>query len=55
MEVLLIMLLSLQYVTFSPYYSPLGPRHDDMSGGAAPINKEFPQGLLFTIVLCWYI
>ena len=54
-EVPVIMLLSLQYVIFSPYHSPLGPRHNDMSGGAAPIDTGFPLGLLFTVVLCWYI
>ena len=35
---------------------PIGSyRHDDMSGGVATISTGFPLGLLFTVVVCWYI
>ena len=48
---------ALHYITFSPYHSPLGPIHVDMSGGAATISTGFPLHgtILFSVVVCWYI
>ena len=38
-------------------YSPLGPIHVDMSGGAATISAGFPLHgtILLSVVVCWYI